>query len=133
MPTTPSHPLHTNAVKLYGCLCMNIDVIRQEVELPPLEVNDKLVLHPVGAYNLTRSMQFIGLRPAVVLIGLDGSVNVIRRREKLTDIENGEQVPTYLQLKATSAPRSRPKSMGTMTAISKYSNLKARVLLDRLA
>ena len=80
---------------------MNIDVIREEVELPPLEVHDKLVLHPVGAYNITQSMQFIGLRPAVVLIGLGGSVNVIRRREKLIDIENGEQVPAYLQLKAT--------------------------------
>ena len=34
-------------------------------------------------------------------VGLDGSVNVIRRREKLIDIENGEQVPTYLQLTAT--------------------------------
>jgi diaminopimelate decarboxylase len=100
MPTTPPDPLHTNAAKLYGCLCMNIDVIREEVELPPLEVHDKLVLHPVGAYNITQSMQFIGLRPAVVLIGLDGSVNVIRRREKLMDIENGEQVPARLQLKA---------------------------------
>ena len=84
---------------------MNIDVIREEVELPPLEVNDKLVLHPVGAYNLTQSMQFIGLRPAVVLIGLDGSVNVIRRREKLIDVENGEQVPTYLQLEEIQFPR----------------------------
>src|ERR1700760_2958862 len=98
-PTTPYHPQHTNTAKLYGCLCMNIDVIRAEVELPPLEVEDKLVLHPVGAYNLTQSMQFIGLRPAVVLIGHDGSVNVIRRREKLADVENGEQVPAYLQLK----------------------------------
>ena len=52
------------------------------------------------AYNITQSMQFIGLRPAVVLIRLDGSVNVIRRREKLIDIENAEQVPAYLQLKA---------------------------------
>jgi diaminopimelate decarboxylase len=101
MPTVPSNPLHLDSVKLYGCLCMNIDVIREEVELPPLEVNDKLVLHPVGAYNLTQSMQFIGLRPAVVLIGLDGSANVIRRREKLTDVERGEQVPTHLQLETT--------------------------------
>jgi len=97
-PTMPSHSPHTDAVKLYGCLCMNIDVIREEVELPPLEVNDKLVLHPVGAYNLAQSMQFISLRPAVVLIGLNGSVHVIRRREKLDDIERVEQVPTHLQL-----------------------------------
>ena len=105
MPAMPSNPAHLDAVKLYGCLCMNIDVIREEVELPPLEVDDKLVLHPVGAYNLTQSMQFIGLRPAVVLIGLDGSVNVIRRREKLIDVENGEQVPTYLQLEEIQFPR----------------------------
>ena len=100
LPTKPSDPLHNSASKLYGCLCMNIDIIRQAVELPPLEVDDKLVLHPVGAYNLTQSMQFIGLRPAVVLIGVDGSVNVIRRREKLADVENGEQVPERLQLAA---------------------------------
>ena len=83
-----------------GCLCMNVDVIREEVDLPPLEVNDRVVLHPVGAYNLTQSMQFINLRPAVVLVGRNGSVDVIRRRERLIDIENGEQVPPYLQLKA---------------------------------
>jgi diaminopimelate decarboxylase len=88
-----------NAVRLYGCLCMNIDVIRESVELPPLEVGDRLVLYPVGAYNLTQSMQFIAYRPAVVLIGLDGTVDVIRRREKLADIEQGEQVPARLKLK----------------------------------
>jgi diaminopimelate decarboxylase len=85
-----------NVVHLYGCLCMNIDVIRESVELPPLEVGDRLVLHPVGAYNVTQSMQFIAYRPAVVLIGLDGSVDVIRRREELADVEQGEQVPSRL-------------------------------------
>jgi diaminopimelate decarboxylase len=88
--------LPPNAVRLYGCLCMNIDVIRDSVMLPPLEVGDRLVLHPVGAYNLTQSMQFIAFRPAVVMIGLDGAVEVIRRREELADIEQGEQVPKHL-------------------------------------
>jgi diaminopimelate decarboxylase len=97
-PTTPSNFVHSDVVKLYGCLCMNIDVIREEIELPPLEVNDRLVMHPVGAYNLTQSMQFISLRPAAVLIGLDESVHVIRRAEKLADIENGEQIPARLEL-----------------------------------
>ncbi len=85
-----------NAVRLYGCLCMNIDVIRDSVELPPLEIGDKLVLHPVGAYNVTQWMQFISYRPAVVLIGLDGTVDVIRKREKLSDINNSEMLPERL-------------------------------------
>lgn len=92
-------PLPTRTVKLYGCLCMNIDVIRDAVELPPLDVGDRLVLHPVGAYNLTQSMQFITLRPAVVLIGADSAVHVIRRREVLADLESTEQVPPRLELK----------------------------------
>jgi diaminopimelate decarboxylase len=92
-------PLPTKTVKLYGCLCMNIDVIRDAVELPPLDVGDRLVLHPVGAYNLTQSMQFIALRPAVVLIGADGAVHVIRRREVLADLESTEQVPEHLNLR----------------------------------
>src|SRR5262249_20129384 len=92
-------PLPTKTVKLYGCLCMNIDVIRDAVELPPLDVGDRLVLHPVGAYNLAQSMQFITLRPAVVLIGADGAVHVIRRREVLSDLESTEQVPPHLELK----------------------------------
>lgn len=90
--------LPDNVVKLYGSLCMNVDVIREAVELPPLEVGDRLVLHPVGAYNLTQSMQFIALRPAVVLICRDGSVRVIRRREELFDIERGEELPEHLKL-----------------------------------
>jgi diaminopimelate decarboxylase len=94
--------------KLYGCLCMNIDVIREAVELPPLEVGDKLVLHPVGAYNLTQSMQFIALRPAVVLIGLDGSTHVIRRREELVDLDSLEGVPAHLKFGAEcNAPNAR--------------------------
>ena len=40
--------------------------------MPPLDVNDRVVLNPVGAYNLTQSMQFINLRPGVVLVGRNG-------------------------------------------------------------
>ena len=101
MPTMPSLPVHNDPVKLYGCLCMNIDVIREEVALPPLEVNDRLVLHPVGAYNLTQSMQFIDLRPAVVMVADDGVVDVIRRREELKDIDSAEQLPAHLKLGLT--------------------------------
>ena len=81
---------------VYGPLCMNIDVVRASVLLPPLEPGDGLVVRPVGAYNVTQSMQFIRLRPAVVMIGEDGEIDVIRRPEVVDDVKMGESVPARL-------------------------------------
>jgi diaminopimelate decarboxylase len=81
---------------VYGCLCMNIDVIREEAPLPGLTTGDQVVLHPVGAYNITQSMQFITYRPAVVMIGLDGKVHLIRRREDLRYVQELEEIPAHL-------------------------------------
>lgn len=83
---------------LYGPLCMNIDVLRESVQLPPLEKGDHLVLHPVGAYNVVQSMQFITYRPAVVMIGMDGKCSVIRERENLEYVEALERIPDHLSL-----------------------------------
>jgi hypothetical protein len=44
---------------IYGPLCMNIDVMRDSVNLPPLGVGDRLLFRNVGAYNVTQWMQFI--------------------------------------------------------------------------
>ncbi len=82
--------------RLYGPLCMAIDVIRESVDLPPLATGDVLSLHPVGAYNIVQSMQFINYRPAVVLIGTDGKPQLIRARETLHDIEGPERMPGHL-------------------------------------
>ena len=82
--------------RLYGSLCMAIDVIRDRVALPPMEVGDALSLHPVGAYNVVQSMQFIQYRPAVVLIDPDGTPQLIRAREQLEDIERAEHLPAHL-------------------------------------
>ncbi len=82
--------------RIYGSLCMAIDVIRDHVDLPPLETGDILTIHPVGAYNVTQWMQFIQYRPAVVLIGNNGKADVIRAREKLEDICGPECIPKHL-------------------------------------
>lgn len=81
---------------VYGCLCMNIDVIREEASLPALRAGEAVVIHPVGAYNITQAMQFITYRPAVVMIDPDRGVHVIRRREVLEDVQGPEQVPAHL-------------------------------------
>ncbi|AXK81192.1 diaminopimelate decarboxylase [Pseudolabrys taiwanensis] len=90
----------TTPTRLYGDLCMAIDVVRETVDLPMLDVGDVLTLHPVGAYNLAQSMQFIDYRPAVVLINRDGKPELIRRREVLEDINGPELLPAHLAPRA---------------------------------
>jgi diaminopimelate decarboxylase len=67
---TPAQPFthYAEDTVLYGPLCMNIDVVRENVSLPLLNKGEHLVIHHVGAYNMTQWMQFITMRPAIVLI-----------------------------------------------------------------
>lgn len=81
---------------IYGPLCMNIDVVRESVKLPPLNKGDQVVVHRVGAYNMTQWMQFISMRPSVVMIDLDGKPHVIRQREVVGDLQVLESTPTHL-------------------------------------
>ncbi len=81
---------------VYGCLCMNIDVIREEAPLPGLTTGDQVVMHPVGAYNVTQSMQFIAYRPAVVMIDEAGVPHLIRQKEDLRYVQELEESPAHL-------------------------------------
>jgi len=88
---------HTEDMALYGPLCMNIDVVRQSVNLPLLNRGDRVVIHKVGAYNMTQWMQFIQMRPNVILIDEQGETHLIREAEKLEYVEQPEKVPHHLQ------------------------------------
>lgn len=84
---------------LYGPMCMNIDVVRHSIQLPPLECGDVLHISPVGAYNNTQWMQFIEYRPAVVLVhGEEGQkqVSVIREAEDLDVMNAQDRMPSHL-------------------------------------
>ncbi len=88
---------YTEDAVLYGPLCMNIDVIRENITLPPLKRDDHVVVHSVGAYNMTQWMQFIALRPAIIMIDMEGNSHIIRKRETLDSIEKDEVLPKYLK------------------------------------
>ena len=90
--------MHTEDTVLYGPLCMNIDVVRENIALPPLNAGDRVVVHHVGAYDITQSSQFIALRPAVVLIDKMGKPHIIKIKETLEDLQRNERVPEYLGL-----------------------------------
>jgi diaminopimelate decarboxylase len=88
---------HRENMVLYGPLCMNIDVIRESINLPLLTPGDQVVVHKVGAYNMTQWMQFITLRPAVVLIDEQQHPHLIRTNETLDYTQEPELVPTHLK------------------------------------
>ncbi len=81
---------------LYGPLCMNIDVMRQSIQIPPLSVGEALVFSPVGAYNNTQWLQFIEYRPPVVMVMADGTDCVVREREDLDYVTALEHLPGSL-------------------------------------
>jgi diaminopimelate decarboxylase len=88
---------YTEDSVIYGPLCMNIDVIRESCTLPPMKRGDHVVVHTVGAYNMTQWMQFIAMRPSVVLIDTKGKVHQIRDKETLEYLEQKELMPDYLK------------------------------------
>lgn len=95
--TAPQTGLPEDTI-LYGPLCMNIDVLRQSVRLPPLAPGAVLAFWPVGAYNNTQWLQFITYRPAVVMVRSQGGVDVLRRRECLDDLVSLEHLPADLRV-----------------------------------
>ena len=88
---------HAEDTTLYGPLCMNIDCLRESVVLPLLKKGDRIVIHEVGAYNMTQWMQFITLRPNVVMIDTTGNVHLIRKQETVNTIVDCEIVPEHLK------------------------------------
>ena len=84
---------------MYGPLCMNIDIVRETVSLPLLNRGDHVVVHKVGAYNMTQWMQFIAMRPNIVLIDTNNQTHVIRKAETLDYLEQLEVMPAHLQKK----------------------------------
>jgi len=94
----PAAPVseHLEETTLYGPLCMNIDVLREAIAFPLLKKDDHFVIKRIGAYNMTQWMQFITLRPNVVLIDMDGKPQIIRNKETMINITSQEVIPDHL-------------------------------------
>jgi diaminopimelate decarboxylase len=90
---------HTEDTVIYGPLCMNIDVIREHITFPVLKKGDHFVISRIGAYNMTQWLQFITLRPRIVMIDTEGKVHLIRERETNEAITALENVPEHLKIK----------------------------------
>ena len=88
---------YTEDMAIYGPLCMNIDLMRESACLPLLEKGNNVVVHKVGAYNMTQWMQFITLRPNVVMIDPGNRIHIIRKAETAELIQASEEIPEHLR------------------------------------
>ncbi len=89
--------VHAEDTTIYGPLCMNIDVIRSAIKFPLLQKGDNYVIKRIGAYNMTQWMQFITLRPNIILIDVDGNTHIIREKETNESLTSHEKMPDYLK------------------------------------
>jgi len=87
----------TEDTTIYGPLCMNIDMLREAIQFPLLQKGDHIVIPRVGAYNMTQWMQFITLRPNILLIDKNKNIQIIREKESNDLFKKQEKVPEHLK------------------------------------
>jgi diaminopimelate decarboxylase len=74
-------------VTVVGNICETGDIIAKNRSLPVMNVGDYIVVETTGAYGYSMSSNYNArLRPAEVLIELDGTDRLIRRRDTLEDL-----------------------------------------------
>jgi diaminopimelate decarboxylase len=82
---TPSTREET--VTIVGNICETGDIIAKDRKLPEIFENDILGVLDSGAYGYSMSSNYNSrLRPAEVLIDIDGNPRLIRRRDSLEDL-----------------------------------------------
>ncbi len=72
---------------IVGNICETGDIIAENIDMPPVREGDLIGVLDAGAYGYVMSSNYNNrLRPAEVLIGRDGNVSLIRKRETLEDL-----------------------------------------------
>ncbi len=71
---------------IMGNSCIPPDYLSKKIDLPHINMGDKILVSNAGAYSISRSEQFIHPRPAVILIRENSEVEYIRKRETYEDL-----------------------------------------------
>lgn len=77
-------------VTIVGNICESGDILARDRLMPPLQEGDIIGVLDAGSYGYTMSSNYNQrLRPAEVMITLDGDIRLIRRRDTLEDLLSG--------------------------------------------
>jgi len=87
---------NTQEIDIAGNLCESGDLFARDRPMPDLEEGDLLAILNAGAYAYSMASQYNSRpRPAEVLVNKD-EVDVIRRREEVSDLILGQTIPKRL-------------------------------------
>ncbi|MBI4272848.1 hypothetical protein HY621_03275 [Candidatus Uhrbacteria bacterium] len=87
LPATKMNRRRSTHYQVAGCTCDNIDILRRNVHLPTIEVNDLLAFMDCGAYSNTMASNFNSLKRApMVMVNSQGVPRLIRRRDRYSDM-----------------------------------------------
>jgi diaminopimelate decarboxylase len=76
----------SQVVDVVGSLCENNDKFAIQRRLPTIEKGDRVIIHDTGAHGHAMGFNYNGqLRPKELLLRPDGTVELIRREERLHD------------------------------------------------
>ena len=74
-------------VDVVGPLCENSDKFARQRSLPKVDIGDIIVQHDTGAHSPAMASNYNGwLRPQILLLRLDGSVEMVKRAETYDDL-----------------------------------------------
>lgn len=87
LPGTKMRTKSTHKYDIAGCTCDCIDIIATCQKMPKLEKGDLLVVMDCGAYSFVMGSNFNNLKLApIIKINKDGKTELIRRRDRYTEI-----------------------------------------------
>jgi diaminopimelate decarboxylase len=94
VPVTKNHPYgEAEKADIVGPVCESGDFFAQDRELPPIAEGDILAVMSAGAYGATMSSNYNSRRlPAEILVHGERA-EVIRKRQTLDDLIDGESIP----------------------------------------
>ena len=86
----PANKMNRRVCKKYtiaGCTCDSIDIIGSNRDFPQLEEHDLIAIMDCGAYSNVMASNFNTLKRApMVMIREDGTVKLIRRRDRYSEM-----------------------------------------------
>ncbi len=83
-------------VNICGQICENTDIIARDRSMPRMQEGDLLAIFNAGAYGFSMSSQYNNRPRAAEVIVLKDSAELIRRRESIHDLLEGQQIPARL-------------------------------------